>query len=601
MKRIATILSIICLAAFLATETAYTADRYWDTLAGAANGVGGSATWTLQTDALWSTTSAGDAALTSAATTDDGIFAGTAGTVTIAGDLTLVSWTFNTTNYVLTPSSATLRTLTGSFSLAASVNLNIGSAAATTDRTFSLIGSGVTGGAGSGLTLQGAQTTADGRAVRIQLSQAGASIDVPITISGTGTTAAGIIANATGTGVTGTITNNSGFTTLLGATSGNDLTLSSAAVISGTAGLRIGLNGTTSDNVGPVTLNAANLYSGGTTLDGGTLVLGNDSALGTGTLTLSNSSTSVLQNGGADRTLANNIVWGGNGTISGSNAFKFNGTFTSSGAISRTLTVSNTGGTTLDGNVFLAGSDVAGGLTINGTSSVTISGVITNNAAANTFASALTKNGSNTLELTAANTYTGTTTVNAGALLVNTGSGSGTGTGAVNVTAGTLGGFGSVSGAVTVGNAVGVGDSFISPGGTFTTTSTLSIANDGVYVMELNSDGSTADQIVAAGVTLNSSSSISMTDLGATTLALATAFTIIDNTSSGAISGTFANLTDGQIVAIGPNSYQASYSGGIGANDLTLTVVVPEPSTWAMIGVGSALLMAVQRLHRKTS
>ncbi len=52
----------------------------------------------------------------------------------------------------------------------------------------------------------------------------------------------------------------------------------------------------------------------------------------------------------------------------------------------------------------------------------------------------------------------------------------------------------------------------------------------------------------------------------------ATVFTIIDNTSSSAISGTFANLTEGAIVTVGSNNYQASYSGGDG-NDLTLTVV----------------------------
>jgi len=406
-------------AMLLMLSHADAANKFWDASAGLNNGVGGSATWTNQGDLRWSNTSTGDAALSAAAATDDGIFQGTAGTVTVGGDLTLNSWTFNVTNYVLTPSSATLRTLTGAFSLAASVNLNIGLATKVTDSTFSLVGSGITGGAGSGITLQGQQVTADGRAVRIQLSQANASIDVPITISGTGTTAAGILANAAGTGVTGTITNNSGFTTLLGATAG-DLTLSSTAVISGSAGLRIGVDATTGDNVGTVTINSANTYGGGTTLDGGTLVIGNNTALSGGTLTLSNSSTSVLQAGGGARTLANNIVWGGNGTISGSNAFTFNGTFTSSGAVGRSLTVSNTGGLAIAGNVFLAATDVAGGLTINGASAVSISSVITNNSAANTVASAFTYSGTNTLTLSNANTYTGATTIGTSAGVLST-------------------------------------------------------------------------------------------------------------------------------------------------------------------------------------
>jgi autotransporter-associated beta strand protein len=597
MKRIWIILSAICIAALLLGQSAQADELFWDPN-GATAGTGGTGTWT--TANTWRNGS-DVGTLQTWADGNNAHLAGTAGIVSISGGTTVSPLTsfFEVTGYTLRPTNTSLTTLAGSISLSAAVNLNYLSSADTADRQLA-IGS-VSGGAGSGLTFAGGQTAAGSNA-RLFLNQASSSIGVPITISGTGTTFAGFVASATGTSITGTISNSSSFTTLLGATSGNDLTLSSTAVISGTAGVEIGVTNT-SDNVGTVTLNAASTYSGGTTLDGGTLVLGDNSALGSGTLTLSNSSTSVLQAGGSARTLANNVVWGGNGTLSGSNGFTFNGTFTSSGAISRSMTVSNTGGLTINGNVFLAASDVAGGLTINGASAVTINGVITNNAAANTVASALTKSGSNTLTLTAANTYTGTTTVNAGALLVNNTTGSGTGTGAVTVNAGTLGGTGSVSGAVTIGNGVGSGDSFISPGasvGTFTTTSTLSIANDGVYTFELNSNTSTADKIVANGITLAGTSSISLTDLGSTSLALGTTFTIIDNTSGGAISGTFSNLTEAQIVTVGLNMYQASYVGGDG-NDLTLTVAVPEPSTWVMIGVGAVLLAGAQRFRRNRS
>jgi hypothetical protein len=48
--------------------------------------------------------------------------------------------------------------------------------------------------------------------------------------------------------------------------------------------------------------------------------------------------------------------------------------------------------------------------------------------------------------------------------------------------------------------------------------------------------------------------------------------TLISNTSSNPISGTFSNLPDGGIVTINGNNFQASYEGGDG-NDLTLTVV----------------------------
>jgi hypothetical protein len=49
-------------------------------------------------------------------------------------------------------------------------------------------------------------------------------------------------------------------------------------------------------------------------------------------------------------------------------------------------------------------------------------------------------------------------------------------------------------------------------------------------------------------------------------------FTAISNTSDNPITGTFANLADGETIKIGSNTFQANYEGGDG-NDLTLTVV----------------------------
>ena len=71
----------------------------------------------------------------------------------------------------------------------------------------------------------------------------------------------------------------------------------------------------------------------------------------------------------------------------------------------------------------------------------------------------LTKEGTGTLKLSGANTYTGGTTENTGTLLVNNSSGSGTGTGSVTVVSGaTLGGTGSLTGAVTVTGKIAPGD-----------------------------------------------------------------------------------------------------------------------------------------------
>ena len=48
--------------------------------------------------------------------------------------------------------------------------------------------------------------------------------------------------------------------------------------------------------------------------------------------------------------------------------------------------------------------------------------------------------------------------------------------------------------------------------------------------------------------------------------------TVLDNTSATPISGTFSNLSDGAILTVNGNNFQANYEGGNG-NDLTLTVV----------------------------
>ena len=62
----------------------------------------------------------------------------------------------------------------------------------------------------------------------------------------------------------------------------------------------------------------------------------------------------------------------------------------------------------------------------------------------------LQKVGGGTLALTGDNSYSGGTLVNEGRLLVNNTAGSGTGSGTVTVNAGTLGGTGSIGGAVVV-------------------------------------------------------------------------------------------------------------------------------------------------------
>jgi autotransporter-associated beta strand protein len=189
----------------------------------------------------------------------------------------------------------------------------------------------------------------------------------------------------------------------------------------------------------------------------------------------------------------------------------------------------------------------------------------------------LGKVGSGTLTLTGPSAYDGGTTVSDGLLFVDNTTGSGTGTGAVSVNSGTLGGSGIIAGAVTVGTNTGV-QAFLAPSkgvkqpATLTIQGALTLNDDSTYIYKLKTKHANADEVIANGVTIDSGAKFSFLPTGTTALPLGQVFTVISNTAATPISGTFHNLSDGQILTVNGNNFQADYQGGDG-NDLTLTVV----------------------------
>jgi fibronectin-binding autotransporter adhesin len=171
-------------------------------------------------------------------------------------------------------------------------------------------------------------------------------------------------------------------------------------VVSGTGALAQNGSGT-------LTLTGANTYSGGTTIGSGTLQLGN---------------------GGSNGSIAGNVVDNGKLAFDRSNAATFGGVVSGSGALAQngngTLTLTGTnsysGGTTIGSGTLQLGNGgttgaIVGNVADNGTLSFDRSDAVTFGGMVSGTGS-LVQNGSGTLVLTGANTYSGGTTINAGTL-----------------------------------------------------------------------------------------------------------------------------------------------------------------------------------------
>ncbi|MDD0843067.1 autotransporter-associated beta strand repeat-containing protein, partial [Pseudomonas sp. Gutcm_11s] len=232
-------------------------------------------------------------------------------------------------------------------------------------------------------------------------------------------------------------------------TLGDDLTLPGSAnftlngIITGGTGNSLIKQGTNT-----LTLNGVNTYAGGTSLDAGTLLLGNDSALGTGALDVTGAANLGSSNGA--RSLNNAIDLADDLSLIGAADFTLNGIVSGAGALIRagsgnlTLNAANTyqGGTVLAGGSLTLGNNGtlgSGGLTVNGASSLdsstgkTLNNAITLNADLTLPGSAdlvldgvisgaagnsLIKRGASTLTLNGANTHSGGVELHAGSLLL---------------------------------------------------------------------------------------------------------------------------------------------------------------------------------------
>jgi len=283
-----------------------------------------------------------------------------------------------------------------------------------------------------------------------------------------------------------------------------------------------------------------NIYTGsvtGTTYDLGLVTLGNGSQMSLNTGTLAASARTANVSG-----------------ITGSGTIRT----TSSGTNTATLAISNTG-THSSSAVIQDG---------NATSSL-----------------AVTKAGSGTQTFTGSNSFSGGTTITAGTLLVNNTAGSGLGTGSVTVgSGGTLGGTGSISGTTVVSGAIAPGATGIE---------SLDVTNDVTW----NAGASWKFELGSG----NSSDRLNVTGVGSDFLKGTGSGWSFDFQNTGVFGDTYTLVDwDGSTTfAFGDFSYSNLASGLTGSFAINGTqldfTVVPEPSTWVLVGVGLISMVVFRR------
>lgn len=348
-------------------------------------------------------------------------------------------------------------------------------------------------------------------------------------------------------GATNATLNNSGNGPILtsGTNSAHTLTISSilTSVASGTDGVVIAGSGT-------VVLSNVNTYGGITVIAGGTLKLGVDNALPTGTVLNTFGSGRTFDMAGFNQTVLN--LQGSNGIIK------------NTGATTSTLTLN---GTTTPANG--AGQQITGAINLikQGTYSQSLTG---SNGALN---------------------YTGTTTVSGGALILSASNSSLTGTSGITIDGGTL--ASSFAGNLTLGGSVTMSSGGFMSTATNNTLSSFTFAagqsftsTGGTIKMDFNSDGA-YDQIIGTGT---GGFSLSNTELA---LNFTAAWDAADYAASYNLFQSFGSGSVSNLTITGYDT--ANYTAALSNTGVLSFAPVPEPSATALLGVAALALLRRRR------
>jgi autotransporter-associated beta strand protein len=496
------------------------------------------------------------------------------------GDLFL-----NTGNVTVSSDSASARVIGNAFNI--SQNITIGDSSNNGALTFTGAGTivgnptvtapsavnwtGVIGGTGN-LTKAGVG----------EMTLSGAN-----TLSGSVTVTGGTLTLNGGSAIpdSGTVTVNSPATLKLGANEtvgslggsgainlqGFNLTVGGTLTTGVLSGVMSGSGGFFRAGSGVTGLSGANTFSGGVSISSGTVRLGHNSALGTGTLTMTGGTLSSSAAAGAgDRTLTNPY------SLSGSVVL---GDATTSGALT-----------------WSGGGSLASNVTLTTPSAVTFSSSISG-------AWSLTKAGSGVLTLGGANTYSGGTTVSSGTVLIGNDAGFGTGLVALNggvtvsstsTTARAMANAYELGGIVTMGNVSNTGTLTFGGSGMLVSAATVDLksavvlgaALGGAYSLTKLGAGALTlggANTFSGGVTVNAGSVFagSNSAFGTGTIALNTGTTLASDAS------TARTFTNGYTIAGSVIIGDASRNGSLtfqGSGSLSGAVVLDNPTDVILSG-----------------
>ncbi|MDW5442308.1 autotransporter domain-containing protein [Polaromonas sp. SM01] len=456
------------------------------------------------------------------------------GNNTFSGNFDVQGGSLSTTSTTALGNNATMNLGTGT-------QLNLGASAGLSSLTGSgtaLLGAGNTlslGGGNQSSTFAGTMT---GTGALSKIGTGDLILSGTSNYTGGTTVSAGTLQGNTAS-LQGDITNNASITF-------NQATLGTyAGILSGNGRLN-------KTGAGALVLSGANVYTGGTSLNSGTLQAGAANTLsGASTVVLANTAGATLDLNNFSQTIGS---LSGGGTAGGNVALG-SATLTTGGdntATSYAGAISGSGGLTKTGtgtqilsgtNNYTGGTTVSGGTLQGNTTS--LQGNITNNAAisfdqatSGTYAGtmtgtgALSKIGTGSLILSGTSNYTGATTINAGTLFVN---------GAISGSAVTVNSGGILGGSGTVGNTSIASGGVLAPGnsiGTLTVNGNLGFAAGSIYRVETDAAGN-ADRVnVNGNLALGGTVDV---QAGAGTYARDTSYTLLTNT--GTQTGTFAGVS----------------------------------------------------------